>query len=214
MVRVLIADDQKLMRDSLYILLDRTADIDVVGQAGDGREAVALAGQLRPDVILMDVNMPRMDGIEATRQIAERQKQVSILMVSLSVDETSVRTAMENGARGYLSKGDAFEELIPAIDAVQEQRLFFSKAIRVQCPNAVIGYMAAGEEKRSAKNPRPNWAHLRDRYQGTMQYAKQTMNVARDVCQHSVTVRSASSRTRENSRPLRQLRHPDVVVAP
>lgn len=127
MIRVLIADDRKLVRNSLQALLAREQDIQVVAQAGDGEEAVALARELAPDVVLMDIPMPRINGLEATRQIV-RQNHTQVLIVAMFWDEQMVHLVQDMGARGYVSKMDAFSELIPAVRTIHSGQSYFSKA--------------------------------------------------------------------------------------
>jgi DNA-binding NarL/FixJ family response regulator len=103
-IRVLVVDDQSLIREGLAIILDTQPDIQVVGQAEDGREAVKLTGQLLPDVILMDVRMPLMDGIKATRQIKETHPQVQVLILTTFNEDDLVFDGFRAGAVGYLLK--------------------------------------------------------------------------------------------------------------
>ncbi|MFC7545846.1 response regulator [Plantactinospora sp. GCM10030261] len=115
MIRVLIADDQMLVRAGVSLLLRTAGSFDVVGEAGDGLETVRLADRLRPDVVLMDLRMPRMDGIEATRRILESQPAARILVLTTFADDGSVYGALGAGAIGYLVKDGAPEELIDAV---------------------------------------------------------------------------------------------------
>ncbi len=117
-LRVLVADDHPFFRDGLRVMLEATPDTELVGEATDGDEAVALAHTLRPDVILMDLRMPGMGGIEATRKILSESPQVGILVVTMIEDDASVFAAMRAGARGYLLKGADKEEMLLAIRAV------------------------------------------------------------------------------------------------
>jgi DNA-binding NarL/FixJ family response regulator len=103
-IRVLVVDDQSLIREGLAIILDTQPDIEVVGQAGEGREAVKLAGQLVPDVILMDIRMPLMDGIKATRQIKETHPQIQVLILTTYNEDDLVFDGFRAGAIGYLLK--------------------------------------------------------------------------------------------------------------
>jgi DNA-binding NarL/FixJ family response regulator len=111
-LRVLIADDHPFFRDGLRVLLEATADTELVGEATNGDEAVALASTLRPDVILMDLRMPGMGGIEATREIFSESPHVGILVVTMIEDDSSVFAAMRAGARGYLLKGADKDEML------------------------------------------------------------------------------------------------------
>jgi DNA-binding NarL/FixJ family response regulator len=118
-VRVLIADDQSIVRAGLATILNSQPDIEVVGQAADGREAVALARTLRPDVCLFDIRMPTLDGIEATRILAGRHVEDPVAVVVITTFDTDeyVHGALKAGARGFLLKGASPDQLIQAIHA-------------------------------------------------------------------------------------------------
>ncbi|HOD36252.1 MAG TPA: response regulator transcription factor [Syntrophales bacterium] len=113
--RLLIVDDHKMYRDALKKMISRETDMEVVGEAEDGKKAVVLARDLQPDIILMDVRMPVMDGIEATRRILAEKPDMKILALSVSSDGNSVSGMMRAGALGYIMKGGDFEELSRAI---------------------------------------------------------------------------------------------------
>jgi DNA-binding NarL/FixJ family response regulator len=117
-IRVLIADDQALFRRGLYVVLGTEEHIEVVGEAADGEEAVALAAQMVPDVVLMDVRMPRVNGIDAARQIRAVNPATKILMLTVSDDEEDLYDAVKAGANGYLLKEISVEEVAVAIRAV------------------------------------------------------------------------------------------------
>jgi DNA-binding NarL/FixJ family response regulator len=128
-LRVLIADDHPLFRHGIVALLSATPDTEVVGEASTGEEAVSLAATLAPDVILMDIQMPGVNGVEATRQILRESAQARILMVTMFEDDASVFTAMRAGARGYVLKDTEKVELLRAIRAVGNGEAIFSPAI-------------------------------------------------------------------------------------
>ena len=117
-IRVLLADDQRVVREGLAMLLELLPGVEVVGTAADGEEAVALATSRAPDVILMDVRMPRVDGVEATRRIADTRPQARVIALTTYADEPTVLSALRAGARGYLTKDAGAEEIAAAIDAV------------------------------------------------------------------------------------------------
>jgi len=137
-LRVLIADDHPVFRDGLRALLDAAPDLILVGEAATGEEAGALAGTLQPDVILMDIQMPGMNGIEATRAILHASPHIGVLVVTMFEDDNSVFAAMRAGARGYLLKGAKYDEILRAIRAVGNGEAIFSPAIAAR----LIAYFA------------------------------------------------------------------------
>lgn len=128
-IRVLIADDHPVFRFGLRALLLAADDLELAGEAGTGEDTLRLATALAPDVILMDINMPGMGGLEATRQILKEQPGAGILMLTMLEDDDSVFAAMRAGARGYLLKGTGGEEIIRAIRAVAAGEAIFGAAI-------------------------------------------------------------------------------------
>jgi DNA-binding NarL/FixJ family response regulator len=128
-LRVLIADDHPLFRKGMRALLTATPGTEVVGEATTGQEAIELAAALQPDVILMDLQMPGINGIEATRQILHTSPHIRILVVTLFEDDASIFTALRAGARGYILKDAQEEEMLRAIRAVGSGEAIFSPAI-------------------------------------------------------------------------------------
>ncbi len=128
-LRVLIADDHPLFRSGMRALLAADPEMDVVGEATTGAEAIELAASLKPEVILMDLRMPDMGGIEATRRILHTSPHMRILVVTMYEDDQSVFTAMRAGARGYLLKGAQPDEVLRAIQAVGSGEAIFSPAV-------------------------------------------------------------------------------------
>jgi DNA-binding NarL/FixJ family response regulator len=116
--RVLVVDDQTVVRDGLVLLLGLLPGLEVVGSAGDGEEALRLVGESHPDVVLMDLRMPRVDGVEATRRIKAEHPSVQIVVLTTYSDDESVFAALQAGARGYLTKDAGADEIARAIDAV------------------------------------------------------------------------------------------------
>jgi DNA-binding NarL/FixJ family response regulator len=138
-IHVLIADDHPLFREGMHGLLDSVAETEVVGEATTGAEAITQAKALQPDVILMDIKMPGVNGIEATRQIVAASPHISILMVSMLEDDESVFAAMRAGARGYVLKGANQAEILRAIRAVASGEAIFGPGIAKR----VLGFFAA-----------------------------------------------------------------------
>jgi DNA-binding NarL/FixJ family response regulator len=128
-IRVLIADDHQLFRDGLNALLLSAPDAEIVGEAATGKEAIQLAAESQPDVILMDLQMPDMDGIEATRRVVQASPHINVLMVTMFEDDQSVFAAMRAGARGYVLKGAKHDEMLRAIRSVSGGEAIFSPSI-------------------------------------------------------------------------------------
>jgi DNA-binding NarL/FixJ family response regulator len=128
-VRILLADDHTVVRKGLRLLLESVPEFQVIADAANGRDAAALAEQHRPDVVVMDVAMPILNGIEAARQITAKQPSTAIVFLSMHGDESYVLRALKAGARAYLLKDSAEYDLIQAVKAVSEGKAFFSPAI-------------------------------------------------------------------------------------
>jgi len=129
MLRILIADDHELARRGIRALLESHAGWQVCGEARDGRETVELAASTRPHVVLLDIGMPNLNGLEATRQILAASPSVAILILTMHDSDNVVREVLRAGARGYLLKSDAGRDLVTAVEALQLQRTFFTTRV-------------------------------------------------------------------------------------
>src|SRR5579872_2413509 len=128
MIRILIADDHGIVRTGLKLLLDRVSGMEVVGEAADGREAVRLAALLRPDIVIMDIAMPLLNGLQAAQVIRENAP-TGVIFLSMHTDESYIVKALDAGGRGYLLKDKADEDIERAIRAVSSGKPFFSPSI-------------------------------------------------------------------------------------
>ena len=138
MIRIVIADDQTAVREGLAMLVGLIDDIDVVGTAADGAEAVELARTLRPDVVLMDLRMPELDGAEATRRICTDRQESCVLILTTYADDDALFPALEAGARGYLTKDASAEEIERAIRAVADGRTHLAPEIQQRLVTAAL----------------------------------------------------------------------------
>jgi DNA-binding NarL/FixJ family response regulator len=138
-VRVLIAEDHPLFREGMRGRLDRVADVAVVGEAASGEEAVELANKLEPDVILMDIKMPGLNGIEATREIQQANPLIGVLVLTMFEDDDSVFAAMRAGAKGYLLKDSGGEGVVHAIRAVASGEAVFGPGVAER----IMGFFSA-----------------------------------------------------------------------
>lgn len=146
-ITVLIADDHQFFRDGVRALLASQPDMECVGEAATGEEAIRLSAEVQPDVVLMDVQMPGMSGVEATRLIVSSSPQIRVLVVTMFEDDSVVFAAMRAGARGYLLKGARHEDMVRAIYAVGNGDAIFSPAIAAR----LVEYFAALQPSRSAQ---------------------------------------------------------------
>lgn len=138
-IRVLIADDHSHFREGLRALLLSATDLELVGEAQDGKRAISLATELQPDVIMMDLQMPGLSGIDATRQVLSSSPHISVLVLSMFDDDDSIFAALQAGARGYLLKGALKAEILRAIRAVASGEAIFGPVIAKR----LINYFAA-----------------------------------------------------------------------
>jgi len=132
--RILLVDDHAVVRQGFKMILDAQSDMEIVGEAGNGREAVELAAQLRPDIVVMDVAMPELNGIEATRRVIAAGPHIRVIALSMHKDSVYVREILRAGARGYLLKDSGADDLVKAIRAVAGGESYLSPAVS----NAVL----------------------------------------------------------------------------
>ncbi|MBI4787162.1 MAG: response regulator transcription factor [Chloroflexi bacterium] len=129
MIRVLIVDDLRLVRETIRLFLEHAQDTQVIGEARDGQEGLEMAARLAPDVVVMDIEMPRLNGLDATAALHTREPKLPILIFAMSSDEADVRRAVQNGARGYVPKDGDYTELLAAIRVLAAGQTYLSRVI-------------------------------------------------------------------------------------
>jgi len=182
-VQIIIADDHKLMREGLSSLLGQQGDIVVVGQANNGREAVQLTERLDPDVVVMDVSMPDLNGIDATRHIISRRPKTKVIALSMHSDRQFVAEMFRAGVSGYLLKDSAFEELASAIRTVAKDQTYIAPKI--------TGFSLAGYTRVNAGNQPLVFPRLSDREREVLQMiaeGKATKEIAAELGLSAKTV--------------------------
>ena len=128
-LRVLVADDHEIVRKGLCSIVDEQPDWEIAGEASDGREAVDKAKALRPDVSVVDVSMPGLNGLEATRQILRHDAEAKVLILTMHESDLLIREVLDAGARGYLLKSDASRELVAAVEAIRHNKTYFTARV-------------------------------------------------------------------------------------
>ena len=143
-LRILIADDHEVARKGIRSILEGHAGWELCGEAADGREAVELASQSKPDVLLLDIGMPNLNGLDAARQILASMPEARILILTIHDSEQVVREVLAAGARGFLLKSDAGRDLVAAVEALQNRRTFFTSKVAQMM---LDGYLRPQEER-------------------------------------------------------------------
>ncbi len=154
LIRVLIADDHTIVRSGVRLLLEAEADIEVVGEALDGREALNLAELLQPDLVLMDITMPEMDGLEATREIKTRFPQINVLVLTMHRSDEYFFEMLKAGASGYILKGAKTSELINAVRVVQQGEVFLYPTMTQKLVNGYLKLSEWDKESGPTLSPR------------------------------------------------------------
>jgi DNA-binding NarL/FixJ family response regulator len=154
MIRVLIADDQRVVREGLGMVLALMKGVEVVGAAADGAEAVTLTQAVRPDVVLMDLRMPRCDGVEATRRLRIEAPEVKVVVLTTYSDDRSVLEALRAGARGYLTKDASGEQIHEALRQVLDDQAVIDPAVQRHLVDAIAGEPAPRPKFRDGLTPR------------------------------------------------------------
>lgn len=187
-VRVVVADDHQIVRDGLVALLSALDGIEVVGTAEDGRDAVHVVGETRPDVVVMDIQMPQLDGIEATRFITRAHDDVRVVMLTMNEDDETVMSAIRAGASGYLLKGSGATEVLRAIQAAADGGMVFGASLA----GRVATYLAGGGPA-PAEQPFPE---LTDRERSVLDLlaaGRSNDDIAREIYVSNKTVRNLVS---------------------
>ena len=186
-VRVVIADDHQIVRDGLVALLGALDGIEVVGTAADGRDAVHVVGETLPDVVVMDIQMPHLDGIEATRFITRAHEEVRVVMLTMNEDDETVMSAIRAGASGYLLKGSGASEVRRAIETAAAGGMVIGASLA----DRVASYLAGGPAP--AEPPFPELTERERSVLDLLAAGRSNDDIAREIYVSSKTVRNIVS---------------------
>jgi DNA-binding NarL/FixJ family response regulator len=153
-LRILIADDHEVVRHGLCNLLQTHAGWEICGEARDGREAVEMAKKLKPDVVILDIGMPNLNGLAATRQLSQQNPEQKIIVLTITDSDQVIREALDAGARGFVLKSDAARDLVSAVEALQRDRMFFTPRVNDM---VLAGFLDRGDgpaASESARSPK------------------------------------------------------------
>src|SRR5271167_1684653 len=150
-LRILIADDHEVVRRGLCTLLQSHDGWEICGEAKDGRQAVEMAGQLKPDVVIVDIGMPNLNGLAATRQLSQQNPQQKIIVLTITDSDQVIREALDAGARGFVLKSDAARDLVTAVEALQRNRMFFTPRVNDM---VLAGFLDKGHNLSHGESPR------------------------------------------------------------
>jgi DNA-binding NarL/FixJ family response regulator len=150
-LRILIADDHEVVRRGLSALLQSHEGWEICGDAKDGREAVEKAKQLKPDVVILDVGMPNLNGLAATRQLLQQNPQQKVIVLTITDSDQVIREALDAGARGFVLKSDAARDLVSAVEALQRNRMFFTPRVNDM---VLAGFLDKGYKPSNGEAPR------------------------------------------------------------
>jgi DNA-binding NarL/FixJ family response regulator len=150
-LRILIADDHEVVRRGLCALLQAREGWEICAEAKDGREAVEKAAQLKPDVVILDVGMPNLNGLAATRQLTQQDPQCKVIVLTITDSDQVIREALDAGARGFVLKSDAARDLVSAVEALQRNRMFFTPRVNDM---VLAGFLDRGHNGTNGEPPR------------------------------------------------------------
>jgi len=152
-LRILIADDHEVVRRGLCTLLQSHAGWEICGEATDGRVAVEKARQLKPDVVILDIGMPNLNGLAATRQLVQQDPTCKVIVLTITDSDQVIREALDAGARGFVLKSDAARDLVTAVEALQQNRMFFTPRVNDMVLNGFLGGRRGGSNSATPQLP-------------------------------------------------------------
>jgi len=187
-LRILIADDHEVVRRGLCMLLQSHEGWEICGEATDGREAVEKAKQLKPDVVVLDIGMPNLNGLAATRQLSQQDPRCKIIVLTITDSDQVIREALDAGARGFVLKSDAARDLVTAIEALQRNRMFFTPRVNDM---VLAGFLGKGTN--GGSNPASSLPELTPREQEVIQLLAEGKSSKEVACLLNLSTKTAET---------------------
>ncbi len=206
-LRILIADDHEVVRRGLSTLLQTHDGWEICGEAKDGREAVEMAKQLRPDVVILDIGMPNLNGLAATRQLSQQYPHLKLIVLTITDSDQVIREALDAGARGFVLKSDAVRDLVSAVDALQHNRMFFTPRVNDM---VLAGFLDKGY--RGSSNEPPMSAKLTPREREVIQLLAEGKSSKEVACLLNLSTKTAETHRSNIMRKLDFHSIRDLVV--
>jgi DNA-binding NarL/FixJ family response regulator len=208
-LRILIADDHEVVRRGLCNLLQARIDWEICGEAQDGRQAVDMAKQLKPDVVILDIGMPNLNGLAATRQIAQQNPQAKIIVLTITDSDQVIREALDAGARGFVLKSDAARDLVSAVEALQRHRMFFTPRVNDM---VLAGFLDKDKGYKPAEDELPHLPKLTPREREVIQLLAEGKSSKEVACLLNLSTKTAETHRSNIMRKLDFHSIRDLVV--
>jgi len=206
-LRILIADDHEVVRRGLCTLLQTHEGWEICGEAKDGREAVEMAKQMKPDVVILDVGMPNLNGLAATRQLAQQNPNQKIIVLTITDSDEVIREALDAGARGFVLKSDAARDLVSAVEALQRGRMFFTPRVNDM---VLAGFLDKG--RNGSRNESPTLPKLTPREREVVQLLAEGKSSKEVACALNLSTKTAETHRSNIMRKLGFHSIRDIVV--
>src|SRR6202167_2080009 len=206
-LRILLADDHEIVRRGLCALLQKHEGWEVCGEASDGREAVEMAKQLKPDVVIVDVGMPHLNGLDTTRQLLQHDPNFKVIVLTITDAEQIIREALDAGARGFVLKSDAARDLVSAVEALQRNRMFFTPRVNEM---VLAGFLDKGHN--GSRNEVPSLPKLTAREHEVIQLLAEGKSSKEVACVLNLSTKTAETHRSNIMRKLGFHSIRDLVV--
>ncbi len=208
-LRILIADDHEVVRRGLCMLLENHDGWEICGEANDGRQAVEMAKQLKPDVVILDIGMPNLNGLAATRQLAQQNPRVKVIVLTITDSDQVIKEALNAGARGFVLKSDAARDLVSAVEALQRNRMFFTPRVNDM---VLAGFLDQGYNRTSDAPPQSQSPKLTPREREVIQLLAEGKSSKEVACLLNLSTKTAETHRSNIMRKLDFHSIRDLVV--